>query len=290
MCWLGSHGRAVSARCFTDACNPPSCLKMSALFSHSGTRRWAVRSEAPLRNLDPRLSVRRQPCARNRTIDCRGGVHRGWHSRDQAASDYRSAMLLPALCPASGGRVTDLRCLRRVLGQGWCRDVPAGMVAAAAVASSAPPERVASRCLIGMDPCSKVIGWKVIAHNYIEGAVTTTKPCQTSGPREVSAGNKITPDASNVLAWACLCRMLPGPGSCTRAPRQLAAAQATWVNRFADAAYKGTWLSQGRYCRWTRSGTHCVSSQDENPNWVVGFRPPRCMTRRCTPSDAAKSW
>ena len=48
-----------------------------------------------------------------------------------------------------------------------------------------------------------------------------------------------------------------------------------------------TWLSQGKYCRWTRSGTHCVSSQDENPNWVVGFRPPRWMTRRCTPSNAA---
>ena len=87
-------------------------------------------------------------------------------------------------------------------------DVPAGMAAAAvAVAFSAPLERVASRCLISMAPCSKIIGWKVIAHNYIEGAVTTTKPCQTSGPRELSAGNKITPDASNVLAWACLCRM-----------------------------------------------------------------------------------
>src|SRR3954454_15936575 len=58
-----------------------------------------------------------------------------------------------------------------------------------------------------MAPCSKVIGQKVVAYNYIEGAVTTTKPCQTSQPRDVSAGNKISPDTSNVLAWACLCRM-----------------------------------------------------------------------------------
>jgi len=120
--------------------------------------------------------------------------------------------------------------------------------------------------------------------------VTTTKPCQTFQSRDVSAGNKISPDASNVLAWACLCRMLSqDPVSRTRAERQLAAAQATWVNRFADAVYKGTRHSQGKYCRWTRSGTHCVSSQDENPNWVVGFCPARWMTRQRTPSDAAYS-
>ena len=77
--------------------------------------------------------------------------------------------------------------------------------------------------------------------------MTTTKPCQNSQPRDVSAGNKISPDTSNVPAWACLCRMLPRTRFLAHgAPRQLAAAQATWVNRFAYAVYIGTRLSQGK--------------------------------------------
>jgi len=76
--------------------------------------------------------------------------------------------------------------------------------------------------------------------------VTTTKPCQTSQPRDVSAGNKISPDASNVPAWALLGRMLPKTRFLAHeAPRQLAAVQGAWVNRFADAVYKGMRLSQG---------------------------------------------
>ena len=153
--------------------------------------------------------------ARNATVLCRPDalLARCSDQRDCVTDLRRRWSFVRGWCPIVEDGVRGQGSRRSSeMSQPGCpsRDVPAGMAAAAAaVALSAPPERVASRCLISMAPCSKVIGWKVVTHNYIEGAVTTTKPCQTSRPREVSAGNKITPDVSTVLAWACLCRMLP---------------------------------------------------------------------------------